>query len=143
MFHEVVAEPGELDPDELYDRYEAELVAVVEAHGVEAAAADADIDEATLRALVAGESPELDHTDAVALLALDPDHEADADTGVQLDRDALLMGMTNAVLDVEALAAEADGAMEAREIQSKVEGRFPMTLREFALLHATIQRRGS
>jgi hypothetical protein len=51
------------------------------------------------------------------------------------------MGMTNAVLDVEALAAEADGALEAREIQSKVEGRFPMTLREFALLHATIQAR--
>jgi hypothetical protein len=102
------------------------------------AAAESGVDEDTLRALTAGESPDLDHEAAAALLALDDD--IDAETAVQLDRDALLMGMTNAVLDVEALASEADGALEAREIQSKVEGRFPMTLREFALLHATIQR---
>jgi hypothetical protein len=139
MFHEIVADPGELGPDELYERYESELVGIVEAHGVERAAAESGVDEATLRALVEGESPDLDHTEAAALLALDGD--VDAETAVELDRDALLMGMTNAVLDVEALAAAADGALEAREIQSKVEGRFPMTLREFALLHATIQAR--
>jgi hypothetical protein len=138
MFHELVADPGDLGPDELYERYETELVAIIEAHGVDVAAAESGVDEDTLRALTAGESPDLDHEAAAALLALDDD--IDAETAVQLDRDALLMGMTNAVLDVEALASEADGALEAREIQSKVEGRFPMTLREFALLHATIQR---
>lgn len=106
MFHEIVADPGELGPDELYERYESELVGIVEAHGVERAAAESGVDEATLRALVEGESPDLDHTEAAALLALDGD--VDAETAVELDRDALLMGMTNAVLDVEALAAEAD-----------------------------------
>jgi hypothetical protein len=137
MFHELVADPGGLGPDELYEQYEAELIAAVEAHGVEEAAAESGVDADTLRALTAGESPDLGHEAAAALLALDDD--IDAETAVQLDRDALLMGMTNAVLDVEALASEADSALEAREIQSKVEGRFPMTLREFALLHATIQ----
>jgi len=137
MFHEAVADPGELGPDALYEEYESILIDVVEERGVETVAAESGVDEATLRVLVAGESPELDHSDAAAVLALDAD--VDDETAVVLDRDALLMGMTNAVLDVEALSSETDGALDAREIQSKVEGRFPMTLREFALLHATIQ----
>lgn len=137
MFHDLVADPGDLGPDGLYEQYETELVAIIEAHGVDVAAAKSGVDEDTLQALAAGESPELDHEAAATLLALDDG--IDAGTAVQLDRDALLMGMTNAVLDVEALASEADSDLEAREIQSKVEGRFPMTLREFALLHATIQ----
>lgn len=140
MFNEAVANPGDLGPDELYERYESELARIVEERGVEEVAAETGVEGATLQALVDGASPELDHADAAAVLALD--REVDAETAVQLDRDALLMGMTNAVLDVEALAAETDGALEAREVQSKVEGRFPMTLREFALLHATIQARG-
>jgi hypothetical protein len=139
MFHELVADPGDLEAEELHERYRAALVDIVKTHGVEAAAAESGVETATVEALAAGESPELDHEAAAALLALDAD--MDAETAVQLDRDALLMGMTNAVLDVESLASEADGALEPREIQSKVEGRYPMTLREFALLHATIQRR--
>jgi len=139
MFHELVADPGDLEAEELYERYRAALVDIVKTHGVETAAAESGVETATVEALAAGESPELDHEAAAALLALDAD--MDAETAVQLDRDALLMGMTNAVLDVESLASEVDGALEPREIQSKVEGRYPMTLREFALLHATIQRR--
>lgn len=140
MFSELVAEPGSLDPDELHDRYLAALADIVERAGVETAAVESGVEEATLRDLVAGESPELDLETAAAVLALE--HDADAETIVEIDRDALLMGMTNAVLDVEALASEIDGALEGREIQAKVEGRYPMTLREFALLHATIQHRG-
>lgn len=139
MFHELVADPGDLTAEELHERYRAALVDIVKTYGVDTAASESGIETATVEALAAGESPELDHEVAAALLALDAD--MDAETAVQLDRDALLMGMTNAVLDVESLASEADGAMEAREIQSKIEGRYPMTLREFALLHATIQRR--
>lgn len=139
MFHELVADPGDLTAEELHERYRAALVDIVKTHGVDTAASESGIETATVDALAAGESPELDHEAAAALLALDAD--MDAETAVQLDRDALLMGMTNAVLDVESLASEADGAMEAREIQSKIEGRYPMTLREFALLHATIQQR--
>jgi len=52
------------------------------------------------------------------------------------------MGMTNAVVDVEALARGVDGDIEARELQAKVEGRFPMTLREFADVHRYLQSEG-
>lgn len=138
MFNELVAEPGSLDPEELHGRYLAALADVVEREGVEEAAAASGVEGETLRGLVAGESPELDLGDAAAVLALD--HDADGETIAEIDRDALLMGMTNAVLDVESLASELDGSLEPREIQAKVEGRYPMTLREFAQLHATIQR---
>ncbi|WP_255150671.1 DUF5791 family protein [Halorarius halobius] len=139
MFHELADAPGERTPEELYAAYEAELVAVIEDVGVEAVAAESGVDPETLRALVDGESPELELEDAAAVLAVGVEESADDVT--VLSRDALLMGMTNAVYDVEALSRELDGELEPREIQSKVEGRFPMTLREFALLHATIQER--
>jgi hypothetical protein len=43
--------------------------------------------------------------------------------------------MTTAVLDVDGLASAIDGAIEPKEIQQKVEGRQPISLREYALLH--------
>jgi hypothetical protein len=139
MFHELADAPGEKTADELYAVYETELVAIVEERGVETVAEETGVDSETLEALVEGAHPELDLEDAAAVLAVGVDESAD-DVAV-LSRDALLMGMTTAVYDVEALSRELDGELEPREIQSKIEGRFPMTLREFALLHATIQER--
>lgn len=137
MFHELADEPGELTADELYAVYETELVAAVEAAGVESVAESSGVAEETLRSLLDGNAPELTLEEAAAILAVVEEESAD-DIEV-LSRDALLMGMTNAVLDVEALARSVDGELEAREVQSKIEGRFPMTLREFALLHAYIE----
>lgn len=137
MFHELADEPGELTADELYAVYETELVAAVEAAGVESVAESSGVAEETLRSLLDGDAPELTLEEAAAILAVVEEESAD-DIEV-LSRDALLMGMTNAVLDVEALARSVDGELEAREVQSKIEGRFPMTLREFALLHAYIE----
>jgi hypothetical protein len=74
----------------------------------------------------------------VAILATEPD-SPDAGTLLAEARDLLLMGMSSAVLDVEAVAAGIDDAMEPKEIQQKVEGRHPMTLDEFARLHAYIE----
>jgi hypothetical protein len=139
MFHELVSDPGTHTGAELYDALESELVATVEQTGVGPVAAETDVDPATLEALVAGDAPELTLEEAASVLATtEPDTAADI---VALSRDALMMGMSRAVLDVDALAAAADGDLEPREIQSKLEGRFPMTLREFAVLHATIQSR--
>ena len=139
MFHELVADPGTHTGAELYDALESELVAAVEQADVESVAAETDVDPATLETLVAGDTPELTLEEAASVLATTkPDTAADI---VALSRDALMIGMSRAVLDVDALAAAADGDLEPREIQSKLEGRFPMTLREFAVLHATIQSR--
>lgn len=137
MFHDAVDDPGGHSADELYERYEALLIDTVERVGAAEASERAGVDRATVDALLAGESPELTLEVAAALLALDADE--DADTVVALDRDALLMGMTSAVVDVEALAREIESDLEARELQAKVEGRFPMTLREFADVHRYLQ----
>ena len=140
MFHEITDDPGSRTPAELRELYEAELLAVVDRHGLEAVAAASDVDEATLCALRDGDSPELELEAAASVLAV-ADDAPDADTIATVSRDALLMGMTTAVLDVEAVESGLDGELEAREIQSKIEGRFPMTLEEFALLHRYIESR--
>jgi len=142
MFHEISDDPGARTPAELRELYEAELLAVVDRHGLEAVAAASDVDEATLRALRDGDSPELElELEAAASVLAVADDAPDADTIATVSRDALLMGMTTAVLDVEAVESGLDGELEAREIQSKIEGRFPMTLEEFALLHRYIESR--
>jgi len=140
MFHEVADDPGERTPEELYERYEAELVEAVESAGVDEVAAGSDVNGETLRALRDGEQPELTLEEAASVLAV-LEGTPDAADIAYLSRDALLMGMTTAVLDVEAVESGIGGELEAREIQSKVEGRFPMTLREFALLHQFIASR--
>ncbi|PSQ08517.1 hypothetical protein BRC93_15235 [Halobacteriales archaeon QS_5_70_15] len=142
MFHDAVDDPGGHSADELYERYEALLIDTVERVGAAEASERSGVDRGTVDALLAGESPELALEEAAALLALDAEVDEDADTIVALDRDALLMGMTNAVVDVEALARGVDGDIEARELQAKVEGRFPMTLREFADVHRYLQSEG-
>jgi hypothetical protein len=138
MFHEVADEPGEDTPEELYELYTAELVAAIESHGVETVADRSGVEAATLRELLDGEKPELTLEEGSAILAVLADMP-DVETIAMLSRDALLMGMTTAVLDVEAVESGVGGELEAREIQSKVEGRFPMTLREFALLQQYIE----
>ncbi|MEF8789248.1 MAG: DUF5791 family protein [Haloarculaceae archaeon] len=139
MFHDAVDDPGGHSAEDLYERYEALLIEAVERVGAAEASERSGVDRETVDALLAGESPELTLEEAASLLALDV--EADADTVVALDRDALLMGMTNAVVDVESLARGVDGEFDARELQAKVEGRFPMTLREFADVYRFLRAR--
>lgn len=140
MFHELVADAGELTPEELHAHYAAELAAIVDEHGVETVAEQSGVDAATVEALRESEAPDLTLEEAAAVLAV-RDGTPDAGTVAASSRDALLLGMTSAVLDVEALSSGIDGELEPREIQSKVEGRFPITLREFALVHQFIQSR--
>jgi hypothetical protein len=140
MFHELVDDPGEHTPDAIYERYEAELLAVLEGRGVESVAEASGVGAATLEGLLAGDSPELTLEEGAAILAARPE-APDADTIATLARDDLLMGMTTAVLDVEAVEGGVDGRMEAQEIQQKIEGRFPMTVGEYAVLHRFIDAR--
>lgn len=130
----------ELDPDELRAGYDDHLARAVDAVGVETAAEETGVDPETLGAVRDGTSPELSLEEATAILALDPD-QPDAGTLLAEARDILLMGMSSAVLDVEALASGIDDALEPKEIQQKIEGRFPLFLDEYALLHAYIENR--
>ena len=139
MLHQLVTDPGDYSGAELYDALVTELAGRVEATGVDTVVAETDLDAETVEALAAGDAPQLTIEEAAAVLAaVEDDNPADV---LALTRDAVMMGMSQAVLDVEALAAEAGGDLEPREVQSKIEGRFPMTLEEFALLYATIRAR--
>jgi hypothetical protein len=134
------AAAGDVDADALRAAYDDELATVLDAVGIETATEETGIDRETLDALTEGRSPDISLTDAAAILALDENHP-DAESIAAEARDILLMGMTTAVLDVEALASEVDDALEPKEIQQKIEGRFPMSLDEYALIHTAIEAR--
>lgn len=141
MLHDVVANPGDHDVDEVYARYQGELADAIETVGVEPVVAETGLTADTVRAIGTADPPEVTLEEAAAVLASLPDAPAGEEIAA-LARDAVLMGMTNAVMDVETVASVMDGRLEPKEIQSKVEGRYPMTLREFALLHHHIDGHG-
>lgn len=131
---------GEGSWEELRAAYDEELVSVVERVGEDTVRAETDVDDEVLSALVSGDSPEITLETAAAVLELDDDFP-DAETIAMEARDILLMGMSMAVLDVEAVAAGLDDALDPKEIQQKAEGRFPMTLDEYARVHNYIEHR--
>jgi len=131
---------GEHTPESLQTAYADRLAATIESVGLSTVAEQTDIDADRLRALADGEVAGMTLEEATEVLATD-DELPDAETLHAEAQDILLMGMSMAVLDVEALASGVNDAMEPREIQQKVEGRFPMTLAEYALLHSYIERR--
>jgi hypothetical protein len=140
MLQTLADDPGSLSPDELHAAIEAGLRETVGAVGAATVAERAGLDRATVDALAAGDSPELTLEEAAAVYAAGEDRP-DADGVLLESRDELLMGMSMAVLDVETVESGIDGAIEAKEIQQKIEGRFPMTLGEFALLLSFIESR--
>lgn len=128
----------ERDPEELAAAYRVVLAETIDDVGVDAVVAGTDVEESTVTAIGAGEAPEISLETAAEILATDPDRR-DADA-IEADAlDLLLMEMSTAVLDVEAIQSGIDGRMEAKEIQQKIEGRYPITLTEYAVLHQFIE----
>lgn len=130
----------EQSPAELLAAYESVLAETVDAVGVDAVVESTGLDRETVADVADAATADLSLSDAASVLATDPDRP-DAET-IQVDaRDILLMGMSMAVLDVEALASGIDSQLEPKEIQQKIEGRHPMTLEEYAVLHSYIESR--
>jgi len=129
----------DLSPAELRSEYEAVLVETIETVGESTVAERSGVDQGTIRALVDGEAPELTLEEAAAILGTDEQY-LDADSVEAEARDILLMGMSIAVLDVEAIAAGINDELEPKEIQQKVEGRYPISLGEYAVIHSYIER---
>lgn len=137
MLRDVVDDPGEYSPDGLRAVYDERLAETVRRVGVDVAASESDIDENRISSLIEGGSPSLTLAEAASLLATD--ENLPNATAIEAEaRDILLMGMSMAVLDVEAVASGIDDEMEPTEIQQKVEGRATMDLDEYALLHSYI-----
>ena len=139
MLHDV-DDAGDLSPDELRARYDQRLREVIEGYGAETVADEAGVPSEPVTALAEGDSPDLTLDEAAPILATS-ETEPDAEAIVLETRDHLLMGMSTAVLDVEAVESGIDGALDAREIQQKIEGRLPMSLDELATIHGYIEER--
>jgi hypothetical protein len=140
MLYDDIEDPAATSPAELRAEYEAELAAVVEARGVDAVADETNVDRETVAKIADGAAGDVTLEDAAAVAALA--EEVPAKDAILMEvRDTLLMGMTTAVLDVDTIGAEIDADLDGKQIQQKIEGRAPMTLDEYALLHHFIASR--
>lgn len=124
-------------PAALRSEYDDRFASIVARHGVETAAERTSLDRETLEAVEAGRSPSLSLEAAAEIRALESD-EPDAETIVTMACEHLLLGMSTAVLDVEALASHLEIDLEAKEIQQKIERRAPMSFEEYVHLQYTI-----
>lgn len=140
MLHTLADETADHSPDGLQTAYEGYLQTVIETVGIDTAVADTDLDDDTINAIVDGETDDLTLTEAADIAALDDD-APDSEAIVLETRDHLLMGMTTAVLDVDAVAAELDVDLTGQEVQQAIEGRIDMTLAELAAIQSVIEQR--
>jgi len=131
-------EAGEQSPEALLAAYAAVLSDTVESVGVDGVVEASGLDRDVVEAFADGDVAERTLEEAVAVLATDPERP-DADALQAEAQDILLMGMTTAVMDVESLASGLDDQLEPKEIQQKIEGRYPITLEEYATLHSHIE----
>ncbi|WP_336034836.1 DUF5791 family protein [Halobacterium yunchengense] len=134
MLADELEDPEAVTPGEVRAEYEAALAAVVEAEGVDAVAEASGVEAERLEALLAGESPAFTVEEAARVLAASDDWP-DAESLLLEVRDNLMLQMSSAVMDVEALASGLDGDLDPKEVQQKIEGRQPMTLAEYAAIY--------
>ncbi|MFB6232925.1 MAG: DUF5791 family protein [Haloarculaceae archaeon] len=140
MLHTVADDTADLSAAGLQTAYETRLQEILDTVGVETADAETDLDRDTLADVADGETADLTLTEAAAIAALD-DEFPDAEAIVLETRDHLLMGMTTAVLDVDAIAANLDVGLTGQEVQQAIEGRVEMTLAELAAIQSVIEQR--
>ncbi|MFC4544197.1 DUF5791 family protein [Halosolutus amylolyticus] len=117
-------------PAALRNEYDRDLAAVVEERGVDAVADETDVDRDQLETLAEGDSPALTLEEAARIQSL-AEGEPDADTIETMATEHLLLGMSTAVLDVDAVESRLAIEMDAKEIQQKIERRAPMSFEEF------------
>lgn len=139
MLYDAVDDPADRSPAEFLAAYRRELASVVDSRGVETVAAESGVDASTLEALSAGEPAAVSLREAAAILATS-EGRPDADAIVFELRDHLLLGMSTAVLDVDAIAASIEADLTGQEVQQALEGRTRFTLEQLAEVHAAIER---
>jgi len=124
---------------EATELYAAELRAIVEEVGTVEATAATDLDAAVVETVTGGDVEAVGRmhlTEIARILALTDGRDADA---IVADaRDELLLAMSTAVTDVERLAVALEAELDPKEIQAKMEGRYPMRLREYAALRVEL-----
>jgi len=135
MFADVDADSAE----GAIELYAGELRGIVTEAGSGAVADATGLDGAVVDAIVDADVETVGRmhlTEVASILTLVDGRDADA---IVADaRDELLLAMSSAVTDVERLAAGMDIDLDPKEIQAKLEGRYPMRLREYAALRTEL-----
>lgn len=124
-------------PADLRAEYEDDLRSVVNRHGPDEVADRTDVDRGAAEALLEGNSPDLTLAEAAQIQSLE-DGEPEPDEVVTIACEHLLLGMSTAVLDVDAVESRMAFDMDAKEIQQKIEQRAPMSLEEFVHIQYVI-----
>jgi hypothetical protein len=140
MLHTVADEIDTLSSTSLLDSYADRLATVLAEVGRDTVAEKTELNGETLSAVADGDVDALSLTDAAAILGLAEGYP-DSEAIVLETRDHLLMGMTTAVLDVDAVAAELAVNLTGQEVQQAIEGRATLTLDELAAIQAVIDSR--
>ncbi|SIS06452.1 hypothetical protein SAMN05421752_109117 [Natronorubrum thiooxidans] len=124
-------------PAALRAEYEADLRSVIDQYGVDEVATVTDVDRDSLEALLEGDTVSLTLTETAQIQALE-DGEPDPEEIETIACEHLLLGMSTAVLDVDAIETELEIDLEAKEVQQKIERRAPMSLEEFVHIQYVI-----
>lgn len=127
-------------PADLRAEYDDQLASIVDRHGLETATDRTGVDRDVLEALLEDGSPDLSLEDAAEIQALESD-EPDAETIETMACEHLLLGMTTAVLDVDAVESHLGLDLDAKEVQQKIERRTPMSFEEYVHLQHVIAGR--
>jgi type IV pilus biogenesis protein CpaD/CtpE len=141
MLLEPVDDSGAITPAELQRTYESHLGEILEDVGISSAIERTSLDRTTVERLIAGEAPELTVREAAEVLAL-LEEWPDAETVMLELQDTLMLRMSSAVMDVDALSIAVEAELDATAIQQRIERRHPMTLAEYAqIVHAIAEGR--
>lgn len=144
VLHDVVGDPGEKSEEALLAAHVDQLSDTIEAVGIEPVVEQTGLNESTVTAIAAGDASvaaDLD-IEAVAVILAVSDPGLDAETILAEARQALLLGMTAGVLNVDRVAGETGLPLEPQAVQGMVEGRYPMTLRQYVAIQRVIAAHG-
>lgn len=131
---DTIEDPESVSADDVHEEYLDELAAVVEEYGVSTVATEAGLDEDYVTRIRDGSASMITVEDAARVLAV-ADDRPDAETIQAEVQDHVMLQMSSAVVDVDGLADGIDDDLDPKEVQQKIEGRQPMTLREYAAVH--------
>ncbi|EMA41790.1 DUF5791 family protein [Halobiforma nitratireducens] len=136
MFHEQRTTVPDT-PAQLRAEYRDELADIVDEHGLETATAETSLEPVDLEALGNGDLPDLSLEQAAEIRSLE-EGVRDPETVVTMACEHLLMGMSTAVMDVEAVESDLELEMDAKEVQQKIERRAEMSFEEYVHLQHVI-----
>lgn len=124
-------------PAELRAEYDEEFAQILETAGLEHVSMLTGIDEERLEAIGTDEPPSLSLEEAAQIQSQGTD-EPDPETIETMACEHLLLGMSTAVLDVDAVESDLEIDLDPKEIQQKVERRAPMSFAEYVHLQHVI-----